>query len=88
MDVLSAAQSGNRLQALIALRDTLANAIDTCESMRDLSSLSRQMADVLAQIAELAPEEKKGDAVDEIAQRRAARRSGATKGQTRSKRPS
>jgi len=78
----------DRLLALEALRDTLAASIAACESMRDLASLSREYRAVMAEIAELAPPEQKGDAVDEIAQRRAARRAGAATGQGRAKRPS
>lgn len=86
MNVYNAAKTGDRLKGLEALRDKLAQSIDECESLRDLASLSRQMADVMAQIEELKPAEKKGDSVDEIAQRRAARRSGSAKAKDRAKR--
>lgn len=79
--------SSERLIALMALRDTLSASITECESMRDLPSLSREYRAVMAEIALLAPPERKGDAVDEIAERRATRRAGAAKGSTRTKRP-
>lgn len=75
----------SRLDRLNTLRDTLSASIAECESMRDLASLSREYRAVMAEIDQLRPAEKKGDAVDEIAQRRAARRSGATKGEARAK---
>lgn len=85
MSLKETAATGKRLETLQALRDHLAQAIDACDSMRDLAALSRQFADVLQQIDALAEPEKKGDAVDEIAQRRAARRSGPAKSPARAK---
>ena len=78
-------QQPERLTALEVLRDTLAASIENCESLRDLASLSREYRAVMAEIDDLAPPEKKGDAIDEIAERRAARRSTATKGAGRAK---
>lgn len=78
----------DRLTALEVLRDTLAASIENCESLRDLASLSREYRAVMAEIDDLAPPEKKGDAIDEIAQRRAARRSTSTKSTGRAKRTS
>jgi hypothetical protein len=46
ISVLSAAQTGDSLAALVALRDTLARAIDECGSKRDLAALSRQLCAV------------------------------------------
>ena len=68
-----AAATGSRLTALQALRDRLAVEIDTCSSARDIAALSRQFADVLAQIEKLAPPEQKGTPLDELAKRRAGR---------------
>lgn len=86
--VTEAANTNRRLDALIAMRDRLARAIDDCDSMRDLPALTRQMADVLVQIERVSPPEEKGDAVDEIAKRRSARRAGSTPGASRSERSS
>lgn len=83
MTVAKAAATNDRLATLVALRDTLARSIDGCDSLRDMAALSRQLTAVLTEIAELAPPEQKGDAVDEIAARRSARRAGAAKGSTR-----
>lgn len=80
-----AAKTGDRLEALRVLRDTIARAIDTCESGRDLAALSRQLTDVLAQIAALAPKIEV-DVVDEISERRSRRRSSTGKGAPRTKR--
>lgn len=73
--VYAAALEGDRKQTLIALRDTLAEAIDGCESKRDLAALSRQLTDVLAQI-DAVPDPKAVSAVDDLASRRAARIAG------------
>ena len=75
--VHEAAVTGDRLKTLRALRDHLAVAIDGCKSMRDLAALSRQLADVVAQIDALDPPETEVSPADEVAQRRARRRAGA-----------
>lgn len=87
LSVTDAAATDDRLKALVALRGALARSIDACDSMRDLAALSRQLTDVLVQIEKVSPPEQKGDAVDEIAERRAARRAGAASGSSRSERP-
>lgn len=87
MSLRKTAASGSRLETLEKLRDVLAAAIDGCESLRDLAALTNRFQSVLMEIQELAPEqEQKGDAVDEIARRRAARRAGATADSARSTR--
>jgi hypothetical protein len=64
-----------RLQGLVALRDRLAQEIDTAEQSRDVAALIRQFSDVLLQIDELeAPTlEKPLTALDELNKRREAR---------------
>lgn len=54
MTVHEEAQSGDRLRALVALRDRLALEIDGCDSKRDMAALSLRFMDVVEQIAELA----------------------------------
>lgn len=80
--VLSAAESGDQMRTLCALRDRLAREIDSCESPRDLASLSARMVDVLAQIklAAAAQPEQKGTALDELQRRRSARVANAAGG--------
>lgn len=68
------ASRGNRRATLVSLRNKLAEAIDECESARDLPGLSRQLADVLEQIDAI-PNKAEVSAADEIAARRASRRS-------------
>ncbi|MDQ5860703.1 MAG: hypothetical protein M3536_00375 [Actinomycetota bacterium] len=72
---LSEAAPNGRLAGLIALRDLLANELDTAEQSRDVAALSRQFTDVLLQIDELeAPTlEKPLTALDELNKRREAR---------------
>lgn len=76
MSLSESAQSGDRLRTLRELRDHLAVSIEGCDSLRDLASLSARLQSVLAEIDELGSGEAGGDVVDEIARRRAARRSG------------
>lgn len=82
--IREAVASGDRLTALVALRDALAAAIDVCESMRDLPALASRLTDVLVQIESLTPKVEAGDAVDEITARRAARGAGPAAGSARS----
>jgi hypothetical protein len=75
ISVSPAAESGDTLAALKALRDTLAAAIDATGSARDLASLSRQLAAVLAQIEAFRP--PRISKRDELAAKRARRRAAA-----------
>lgn len=77
--------AGDYLASLVATRDQIAADLQACESMRDKAALYMRLADFMARIEEAKPPEQKGDAVDEIAKRRAARRSGGTQGQARAK---
>ena len=70
--VADAAREG-RLEGLHALRDRLASAIDLCDSMRDLASLSLRLTEVLAQIEDASVGTGEFSPLDEIAARRAAR---------------
>lgn len=66
---------GDRRTALVALRDHLASRLLVAE--RDVAPLARQLTEVLRQIDELpAPETE--SKLDDLAGRRAARRSKAT----------
>lgn len=70
--VADAAREG-RLEGLYALRDRLATAVDECDSMRDLASLSLRLTEVLAQIEDSSVGTGETSPLDEIAARRAAR---------------
>ena len=74
MPDLSAVTSGSYLEGLIATRDAIVYDLAACESMRDKAALYLRLADVMERIEAARPTEQKGDAVDEIAARRAARR--------------
>lgn len=68
------AATGDRLETLRALRNTLAAAMSARDvAARDLAALSRQLTLVLAEIAELAPTETTGTSLDELNARRRAR---------------
>lgn len=83
-ETVAEAVQETRLAGLIALRNTLARNIDACDSLRDLAALSGRLQAVLEEIAQLEPPKVEGDGVDEIAQRRATRRSSSTKSSSRS----
>lgn len=70
--------AGDYLASLQATRDQIASDLEACESMRDKAALYLRLADVMARIELARPAAPKGDAVDEITTRRAARRSAAT----------
>lgn len=84
MSLKDSASSGDRLEALRDLRDLLARSIEDCDSLRDLASLSGRFQAVMDQIALIEGPKEVGDGVDEIAQRRSARRSGASSRPVRS----
>lgn len=88
MPLVDSAASGDRLETLRDLRDVLAVQISQCDSLRDLAALSGRLQSVLEEIAKLEPKKAEGDGIDEIARRRAARRSGSAKPESRAKRSS
>lgn len=49
----TAAKSGDRLKALIELRDLLAGRLESAEADRDIAALSRQFVQVTAEIEEI-----------------------------------
>lgn len=75
MSDLSAVSSGDYLAGLQATRDAIVADLALCESMRDKAALYNRLESVMKLINDAKPPEQKGDAVDEIAQRRATRRS-------------
>lgn len=82
--VVDAASTGDRLKALEALRQALAEQIDASESARDVASLAGQMRQVLADIEGIQSKKPASmSAVDEIAARRKARRRPVKDGETR-----
>lgn len=75
----------SRLDDLVKLRTDLLDWMDAAPADRK-AALVGQFRAVLSEIDELTPKEAAGDGIDEIAKRRAARRSSAPKGSTRAKR--
>lgn len=75
----------DRLAALTDLLPLLRTWMDEAPVDRKAALVAQYRA-ALAEVAELQPAEQKGDAVDEIARRRAARRGGAAAGPGRTKR--
>lgn len=78
-------QAGQLVASLERLRDEIAADLEECQSMRDKAALYMRLTDVLSRIEEARPVKSKGDAVDEIAARRAARRTSAAPNTSRSK---
>ena len=66
-------KGGDRLAALEALRDRLAQELDDCTYGRDVAVLATRLQAVLLEIDEFPPRGSTSKA-DQIAQRRAARR--------------
>lgn len=71
MSVSAAASSGDRVQALSALRDYLAGLVDVFDGApKDIAPITKQLADVVRELDQLAPATRKGTALDELAARR------------------
>ena len=86
-----AALSGDRLAALRALRQVLAEQIHQCESARDIASLARQLRDTLTEIDSLggAAEQTAEDRTfDELADRRSRISDAAVVPRARRRKPS
>lgn len=58
-----AAATNNRRDTLIALRDTLADSIDGCESGRDMAALSKRMMEVIEEIDKIPDPESSKSAI-------------------------
>ena len=78
---------GDTVASLEAMRNQIAADLLDCDSKRDKAALYLRLTDVLKTLEELRPETVKGDSVDEIAARRAARRAGTASRAARAKRP-
>jgi len=55
-----------RLQRLINLRDTLSNAIEDCDSKRDLAALAKQYRETLKEIEEIEGENHGEDEIEKL----------------------
>lgn len=63
--------SGDRVAALQQLRDYLAGLVDTFDGApKDIAPITKQLADVIRELDGLAPVQRKGTALDELAARR------------------
>jgi hypothetical protein len=85
---LAADDTTDRLTRLTALRSAQEAAISAGPPLREFTALSAEYRRTLAEIDELTPKEAVGDSIDEIAARRAARRSGPASHPGSAKRPS
>ena len=77
----------SRLDDLVKLRSDLIDWMDEAPADRKAALVAQYRA-TLAEIDELSPKEAVGDSIDEIAARRAARRSSPAAGAGRTKRTS
>lgn len=57
-NLVEAAQSGNKKETLIALRDILAHTIQNCESGRDMASNTKRLMEVISEIEEIEAREE------------------------------
>lgn len=48
--LLQAVRSNDKREALVSLRDQIAATIDSCESGRDMASLSKRLMEVIEEI--------------------------------------
>lgn len=68
---VSDAVGRGRVEGLTALRDYLAGLIDMFDGApKDIAPITRQLADVVRELDSLAPNLRKGTALDELAARR------------------
>jgi hypothetical protein len=73
-DLVGAAQSGDKRQTLIALRDILAATIQNCESGRDMASNTKRLMEVMAELEQLPdPAAKKESKHDRLKKKRETR---------------
>ena len=72
MSLKDTVTKGDHLKSLIALRDRLADEIDRATMARDIGTLSKNLVDVLEQIALIKPPE--GSVIDELGAKRDERR--------------
>ena len=72
MTVADAFASGDRVASLTALRDYLAGLVDDFDGApKDIAPITKQLADITRELDGLAPVQRKGTALDELAARRA-----------------
>lgn len=75
MNLREHAESNDNKALLRALRERLADAIDNCESARDISSMSKQLMDVVKMLdgVDVPESQGKGTVLDELRARRQAK---------------
>ena len=72
MGISEAFSSGDRTSGLLALRDYLAGLVDDFDGApKDIAPVTKQLADISRELDGLAPTQRKGTALDELAARRA-----------------
>lgn len=69
MTLAESVRSNDRRAALVALRDSIAEAIDGTDSGRDIAALSKRLMEVMAEIDAL-PDPQEGDDPVESARKR------------------
>ena len=66
MDIVSAAATGDRRTTLVALRDAIARTIQTCESGRDMASLSKRLIEVMDELDAIGDPDKELGEFDRV----------------------
>lgn len=72
-NILEAAKQSNRRETLEALRNKIADAIDNCESGRDIAALSKRLMEVMGELDSL-PDPNKGKNSAQLARDRVRNR--------------
>lgn len=72
--LVSAVATGDQRASLVAMRDHVAKALESCRFAKDMAPLARELREILAEIAKLPDVNGKADPVDELAEQRAERR--------------
>lgn len=70
------ARQGDRRATLLALRDRLADELDSCDSKRDVAALALRLQSVLAELAEIPEKGLEPTPLEVLKARREARRAG------------
>lgn len=72
-----AVRSEDSLEALVELRNVLADAMDNSKDARSIAALSRQITEVLSRIDKLRPEDEAGGELTVVEQLMERRKKGA-----------
>ncbi|WP_234313689.1 hypothetical protein [Streptomyces sp. NBRC 109706] len=79
-DEITALGVADSAPGLVAVALSLAEQLDRCEAPTSAAVVARELRATLLELRKLAPPAEEGDALDELAKRRAERRASGTDG--------